>query len=384
MHNFVAQVDNALLTGAVGAEARLPLTLPELDQIIGRVRKELLGLVRLSAGSRAEPIYQSGIEIPEEVDRQVLPRLAEVGFLLYQDIFYGNKADAATRLMGDRLRQLASGQTLKLSIFSEEFLLPWGLLYVAKTYDPQDVSPELFLGFKHVIEHIPLQQSMQVLDNRISSHPHLGVGLGLDGAIDTQMGITAVADQIGYWEGLGADGGVRVRMHPSGDALLASLAPGAEVEQILYFYCHAIAYQLSDPAGPDSSALKFGDGKRLTLRDFRLRAPTTQPFAGTPLVFINACESAELSPLFYGGFMPYFTAKGARGMIGTECEVPALFAAEWARRFFDRFLVGNRTLGEVFLELRREFYYRERNVLGLLYAVYCDGDTRVVPGVGLN
>ncbi len=96
MHNFVAQVDNALLTGAVGAEARLPLTLPELDQIIGRVRKELLGLVRLSAGSRAEPIYQSGIEIPEEVDRQVLPRLAEVGFLLYQDIFYGNKADAAT------------------------------------------------------------------------------------------------------------------------------------------------------------------------------------------------------------------------------------------------------------------------------------------------
>jgi hypothetical protein len=104
-----------------------------------------------------------------------------------------------------------------------------------------------------------------------------------------------------------------------------------------------------------------------------------QILSGYPLVFINACESAELSPLFYSGFMPYFTAKGARGMIGTECEVPARFAAEWARRFFDKFLYEAKPIGEIFLSLRQEFYYQKNNLLGLLYALYCDGDTRVTP-----
>ena len=79
--------------------------------------------------------------------------------------------------------------------------------------------------------------------------------------------------------------------------------------------------------------------------------------------------------------MPYFTAKGARGMIGAECEVPAVFAAEWARRFFDRFLYQKKPVGEIFLALRQEFFYKHNNLLGLLYALYCDGDTRVMPGL---
>jgi hypothetical protein len=75
-------------------------------------------------------------------------------------------------------------------------------------------------------------------------------------------------------------------------------------------------------------------------------------------------------------------AKGARGVIGTECETPALFAREWARRFFDTFLSGE-TLGKTFLDLRKEFFYKHNNVMGLLYAVYCDGDTQVVPAVDI-
>ena len=101
---------------------------------------------------------------------------------------------------------------------------------------------------------------------------------------------------------------------------------------------------------------------------------------GKPLVFINACESAELSPAFYDGFVPYFMAKGARGVVGTQCKTPALFAAEWAKRFFERFLDGD-ALGEAFLDLRREFLDAHGNPLGLLYAVHCDGDTRIEPAL---
>jgi hypothetical protein len=38
-------------------------------------------------------------------------------------------------------------------------------------------------------------------------------------------------------------------------------------------------------------------------------------------------------------------------------------------------------LGQIFLELRREFYFKENNLLGLLYALYVDGDTRLVPSL---
>ena len=87
-----------------------------------------------------------------------------------------------------------------------------------------------------------------------------------------------------------------------------------------------------------------------------------------------------MSPAFYDGFVPYFMAKGARGVVGTECKTPALFAAAWAKRFFERFLDGE-PLGEAFLGLRQEFLEKHRNPLGLLYAVYCDADTQILPAL---
>ena len=72
--------------------------------------------------------------------------------------------------------------------------------------------------------------------------------------------------------------------------------------------------------------------------------------------------------------------KGARGVVGTECKTPALFAMEWAERFFTRFLDGE-SPGEAFLGLRREFLEKHRNPLGLLYAVYCNGDTVIKPAL---
>jgi len=119
---------------------------------------------------------------------------------------------------------------------------------------------------------------------------------------------------------------------------------------------------------------------KITLADLNLDAPTRTVLRGNPLVFINACESAELSPAFYDGFVPYFMAKGARGVIGTQCKTPALFAVEWAKRFFERFLDGA-DLGTTFLALRREFLDQHGNPLGLLYAVHCDGDTRIEPAL---
>jgi hypothetical protein len=371
-----------IMSGAVGAMATLPITLPELDQWITEVRGLLRDEIVYKKGPDRTYVYQGGIDIPPEVNRVALQRLARAGFRLYQRIFYGPAADAQASVLGDRLRQMAQQERLKIQIFSQQFMLPWGILYMAgeDEYDPDNIDPEMFLGLKHVIEHIPLQPDMQVTNRTIDSHPRLDIGLNVNTDIDTQVKRPVVAEQQAYWDKIRQGGLVEVRLRQTGDEVVRALADTSNSDQVLYFYCHAASKSLAEGGGPDASTLVLSGNKSLALGDLYIDAPRKKTLPGAPLVFINACESAELSPLFYDGFVPYFMAKGARGVIGTECETPALFAAEWARRFFDRFLAGE-SLGQVFLDLRREFYYEHNNLLGLLYALYVDGDTHIAPAV---
>ncbi len=368
----------AILSKAVAAIATLPITEPQLDEMIARAREELLGVVHWEKGSGGA-VYQAGIDIPPEVNAATLRAMARAGFRLFQRIFYGPAADAQSRLLGDRLRQMAQREKLKIQIFSQKFLLPWGILYMADSLDENHIDPELFLGFKHIIEHIPLQPPMDVITDTIDSRPLLNIGVNVNADIDEQMGIQVIAEQLEYWKGFSSTA-AKVIVRKTREEVQKALADASSPDQLLYFYCHAVSQPLSGPGGPDAAAIVLSGSGRLTLEDLNVSAPTGKALSGAPLVFINACESAEMSPLFYDGFVPYFMAKGARGVIGTECETPALFAAEWARRFFDRFLAG-KPVGETFLELRREFYQRHNNLLGLLYALYCDGDTQIVPGV---
>ncbi len=371
-----------IMSGAVGAMATLPITLPQLDQMINQVRQELRDIVYLEAGPNKARVYQAGIDIPPAANQVALQRLAKTGFRLYQRIFYGPAADSQANLLGDRLREMAQKEMLKIQIFSQQFMLPWGILYMADEYDPNQVDPELFLGLKHIIEHIPLQQTMQVIDGRIDSRPSLAISLNVNTDIDQQMGVPLITNQVKYWDKISQKGGTQVVVRKSKDEVTQALADASTSDRILYFYCHAISKSLAEGGGPDASTLVLSGGGRLTLGDLNIEAPLKKVLPGAPLVFINACESAELSPLFYDGFVPYFMAKGARGVIGTECETPALFAAEWAQRFFDHFLAG-KSLGQAFLDLRREFYYKHNNLMGLLYALYCDGDTQIAPGLQL-
>jgi hypothetical protein len=64
-------------------------------------------------------------------------------------------------------------------------------------------------------------------------------------------------------------------------------------------------------------------------------------------------------------------------MIGTEVETPALFAAEFAKDFIRRFAAGGQPLGELLLDMRREYLEQKNNVMGLVYALYSSGDVVV-------
>ena len=172
---------------------------------------------------------------------------------------------------------------------------------------------------------------------------------------------------------------MRVTSRTEAKQFVDALADAGTTDQLMYLYCHASTSGVQNNGSVGDSSLALTDTS-ITLSQLRLDASTRIKLAGNPLVFINACESAELSPLFYDGFVPYFMTKGARGVIGTECRTPGMFAAKWAERFFKRFLNGD-PLGRVFFDLRKEFLDAHGNPLGLLYAVYCSSDTQIQPAL---
>jgi hypothetical protein len=193
------------------------------------------------------------------------------------------------------------------------------------------------------------------------------------------MGGNYVQRQRDYWKTIAARLGLQLVEREKRDELLDAMS-GNSTDQIIYMYCHADTTGIGDVNGIDSSCFILTNNERLTLGDLNLEASARKLLPGNPLVVINACESAELSPMFYEGFVPYFMSKGARGVIGTECKTPAFFATEWALRFFPK-LLGGMSVGDAMLATRRDSWTEWNNPLGLLYAVHCNTDTHVSPAL---
>ncbi len=359
--------------GAVAASAHLPITPAFLDDAINVARSQLMQVV-MQRDAEGRYVFQSDEPIAAAATAQALKTLSFAGALLLKKLFYGPGAGLDSKAVGDVLRRLASDRTarLKLQIIAESLPIPWGLLYMGDVSDSAKLDWDNFLGMRHVIEQIPLQNPMRVTDPRIRTEPVLAVSVNLNDDIDTQMSCDFVKKQRAYWCSTER---IKVIGRTTSAELVAALNDVNNTDQILYFYGHAGSNGLTDPGGPGGSSLALTDGI-VTLDELTLKAPSDVQLSGSPLVFINACESAEMSPMFYDGFAPYFMSKGARGVIGTECKTPALFAMLWAQQFFDMFLKGE-PLGTAFLELRRKFLLDEGNPLGLLYAVHCNADTAV-------
>ena len=368
--------------GSVRKQTRLSVTREELDRAVTRARQAMLSVIQSRhAGSL---VFQAGIDIPEPARDEALRTLARAGALLFKQLFEhpGDGADA--RLIGQFLREQAADPDCQLTIqvVADQAPLPWAMLYLGDAAEGAALDWNNFLGMRHVIEQLPLQQTLATTTSRIPSRPRLSVGLNVNDYIDVQQKITLVAAHRARWlHTAAARRGLALIPRSSRSEVVRALADPRTDDQVMYFYCHAKAGG-SNGTDPMASEIIMGRSDRVSLADLDLDAPRGIQLAGNPLVFINACESAELSPLFYNGFVPYFMDKGARGVIGTECRTPVVFAIEWANAFFDEFLDGAK-VGETVLRLRQRFLLEHGNPLGLVYAVHCDADTRVAPALGM-
>jgi CHAT domain-containing protein len=121
-----------------------------------------------------------------------------------------------------------------------------------------------------------------------------------------------------------------------------------EQTDILYFYAHG-GFEDDEPVltlGPRNSAFGFTAGDLEAWPGIDL---TTRQ----PLVIVNACESAAYRPDRIENLLQGFVAKGAAGIIGTQCRVPTGLADAFIRRFFGAFF-GKSTVGEALYVARMD------------------------------
>jgi hypothetical protein len=361
-----------IVQGGGVARAFLNISQAEVADWLKYARGALKEIVHLQdAGGNY--IYQGeDTSIPADVHQNSLKKMAAVGMYLFDELFYGNSGPDA-RAIGDLLKRLSREHRLNVQVVAERFFFPWSFLYDGDDADNPD--PKLFWGFKHTIEYLPefSQSSPVSFDPAIEVGESLDIAFVCNNTIDTQFGRPIVQ---GQREFLNTLPGVSVVDYPTTQDLYR-LLKGPDSPPLIYFYCHAVSKFPDEGGGADDSTVALTDGKAM-VRDMKRNARTLLPaLTSAPLVFLNACESAELSPYLYDGLMPYFVARGARGMIGTEVETPALFAAEFAKEFLKRFVAGGVTLGELLRDMRVEYLEQKNNIMGLVYALYSSGEVRV-------
>lgn len=109
-----------------------------------------------------------------------------------------------------------------------------------------------------------------------------------------------------------------------------------------------------------------------------------------PLVFLNACSSAQQGPSHEPPGFPvhWIECQGALAVVATLCPVPDYFAHAFASKFYDTLLEGisssrdstpsrNCYLAEALLATKRYFMDEYNNPLGLAYVLYANNDARI-------
>jgi hypothetical protein len=111
----------------------------------------------------------------------------------------------------------------------------------------------------------------------------------------------------------------------------------------------------------------------------QLYASIDERFLSEPLVILNMCESAQVTPSLVDSFIHFFLDRGALSVLGTECPMTIEFAHPFAEKFLHDLLAGSQA-GQALLNARRHFM-KINNPLGLAYTLFGSATFRFDPPV---
>jgi hypothetical protein len=238
-----------------------------------------------------------------------------------------------------------TGAAPRMQIDAETLPFPWGIVYDAPgpLERAADVALAGFWGRRFMIDRTisAILRSLPppILEGAIQPclNPHL----------DSEESLQVIASQRGFFEHIGRSSPVRHTIE-SGEQLRAYLQDeGVAAPAILYFFCHARAahemndqlFQIAAAADEQASLLLDASGSKSELSVGELKRLRRSPLKARPLVFLNACSSAEADQYYQSQFLTLFVSQWqARAFIGSDWKIPTEFADAFARRALARFL----------------------------------------------
>lgn len=355
-----------------GDERTLAVTAAGLADRVAQARAWLMALINHDDGI-GQP-FLSTVTLSPAFAQQALGRLAQIGAYLWDSLFNAQVGGADTAALGDALRARSRTEALQITISGDLIGFPWHLLYDGST---QEVTPDGFWGLRHSISIIPTRRggSSVAASLRLRSADNLQLLAGYNRSLNP-VGGTLIEDQR---TALAARIPQTRRNELASEAELLEQLQRRTDADILMLFCHGLSGQpgqvLAGASGavgiPESRLILTHDDQALTLANLELalRDVAAPALPGGPLVLLNACGSAALSPLSYDGFAPFLLGLGARAVVGTESNVPTAFGAAFGPELLGRVLTGT-PVGAALRETRRFFWETHRNPLGLLYNCY--------------
>jgi hypothetical protein len=289
-----------------------------------------------------------------------------------------------------------------------DLVFPWALMYDRPVPPENHRLPDLsgFWGLRYQIEQRPFGST------QIDDHPVPADSLRLAYMLWEQFRNAHQHTQ--YLESLAARSSGRILLSrppiTEADACMEEL--GTSESNILYFYTHGHTrtrrMAISDTAGQNLflqryEALSADDPRKGNL-SFIYDAIRTghfevdrswieltygkiyldsmyewieQPLREKALVFLNMCESAQVTPTLTDSFIHFFLNRGAAAVIGTECPMTLEFAHPFANWCLESLMEGS-TLGAAILAARRRAI-ELNNPLGLAYTPFGSSMLRYEP-----
>lgn len=337
------------------------------------------------------------VTIRPDLIKHVWRELAIWGRRFYREMFDTKEnRDPMLARVGQYLKDRLAGR--RVMIDSAVGDVPWGLLYDEKVPEDlrDDYLPQLLSHFWHTKYKLELLPDYPA--DCFEWAPEL------DNLEGTRLTVTINADteeeygtgQLPFFQGLarrldasGTQAPPPLRLNNDKRQVIESILNRREPQHLLYFFCH---HEKGDGTWTRRGYRDFNDTRMLVSGN----SPTPEgslsvkemndeediaSFTSPPVVFLNACQSAQTDIGDPSGFMYYFvnTLK-AYAFVGTEAEIPAAFADAFGRRFVEEFLRGQ-AIGRILFEARVHYASRH-NPFGLYYTLYGNGNVRLSREIG--
>lgn len=323
---------------------------------------------------------------PEKAKKMWL-ELATWGHWLYGELFDSGSLDLKD--WADKLKMMKGR---RLVIDDQIGGIPWGLLYDEDIPDPLPTNYinemlDHFWMTSYQLEFLPNYPRdrflwPQQLDNR--------AGTQLMVTINQYIEENDGSEQMPFFQNISDrwfDTSTNLPLLPfkintQKKELIESIITRHEPQHLLYFFCH---HKKADGKWGESGWKDLEDSKMIIegknadekttvgIQEM-LKNVNIKKFNYPPVVFLNACESAQTEINDPISYMVYFIEKlKACAFIGTEAQIPTAFADNFGKRFVKDYLSGA-SIGQILFDARRFYAQYYQNPFGLLYTLYGDGN----------